>query len=201
MSNEKAREDTKQTVEEVAILEIEHKSKSHLPRLLFLSQEFRKKSISLGPEFEDDITIGRSDDTDFPIHEQTISGLHCKIQKLTDHLYSISDCNSTNGTFVNGIRLIPGEPQNFSHGDVLKIGAVELVYLDEETRSIHSDTKPVVNIEDSNKNNMEDIKNMSPYYHPRENKNVVIIINSIIGILIAVAIFAVGWFVTLLLGF
>src|ERR1700752_1332185 len=64
--------------------------------------------------------LGRSPDNDFRIEHPTISAFHCEIQ-LGDGVLFLRDCNSTNGTFVEGqpvkeAQLITG--QNFAIGDV-----------------------------------------------------------------------------------
>jgi len=56
--------------------------------------------------------------TDSPL----VSSRHCIItQSARD--YRIEDLGSLNGTFVNGSRLSPGQPQTLRHGDVIRLGA------------------------------------------------------------------------------
>ena len=64
--------------------------------------------------------LGRSPDNDFRIEHPTISAFHCEIE-LADGMLLLRDCNSTNGTFVEGqpvkeATLTTG--QNFALGDV-----------------------------------------------------------------------------------
>jgi pSer/pThr/pTyr-binding forkhead associated (FHA) protein len=40
----------------------------------------------------------------------------------------VEDLGTTNGTFVNGERISPGEPVEVSAGDLLRFGLVELTY-------------------------------------------------------------------------
>lgn len=44
-----------------------------------------------------------------------VSGVHCRID-FYDRYVSVTDLNSTNGTFVNGTRLTPGQPMNAQNG-------------------------------------------------------------------------------------
>ncbi|MGH7952064.1 MAG: FHA domain-containing protein, partial [Limisphaerales bacterium] len=66
--------------------------------------------------------VGRDPDCDFPIGHSTVSSNHCELVVSTDGVL-LRDCDSTNGTFVNGdlIReawLLPGQE--------VKLGDVEL---------------------------------------------------------------------------
>jgi len=64
--------------------------------------------------------LGRSPDADLQVVHSTISGFHCELE-LDRHELILRDCESTNGTFVDGepireARLIAG--QTFCAGDV-----------------------------------------------------------------------------------
>jgi pSer/pThr/pTyr-binding forkhead associated (FHA) protein len=64
--------------------------------------------------------LGRSPDADLQIVHSTISGFHCELELDRDELI-LRDCESTNGTFVDGepvreARLMAG--QSFAVGDV-----------------------------------------------------------------------------------
>jgi FHA domain len=66
--------------------------------------------------------VGRNPDCDFPIGHPTVSANHCELV-VTDAGVMLRDCNSTNGTFLNGdpVReawLLPGQS--------VKLGDVEL---------------------------------------------------------------------------
>lgn len=53
------------------------------------------------------ITIGRSSDCDFVIkNDGTASRHHCYIESVGQNQYRITDTNSTNGTYVNGHRVM-----------------------------------------------------------------------------------------------
>jgi pSer/pThr/pTyr-binding forkhead associated (FHA) protein len=64
--------------------------------------------------------VGRAPDCDFSIDHPTVSTIHCEFILSADGLI-LSDCNSTNGSFVNGdpvkeVRLLSG--QTVTLGDV-----------------------------------------------------------------------------------
>jgi pSer/pThr/pTyr-binding forkhead associated (FHA) protein len=64
--------------------------------------------------------VGRDPDCDFPIFHPTVSTNHCELVLSNDGVL-LRDCDSTNGTFVNGepiteARLLPG--QTVTLGDV-----------------------------------------------------------------------------------
>jgi hypothetical protein len=67
------------------------------------------------------IVVGRSDDTDVNIPEYSISKRHCFFEFLPEGIM-VTDCSSTNGTFVGGLRLVPGERGPVRDGQVLSLG-------------------------------------------------------------------------------
>jgi hypothetical protein len=64
--------------------------------------------------------LGRSDDADLQIPLATVSRKHC-VLTLTDESIALRDLGSSNGTFVNGVRVVEA---TLSAGDNLKIGPV-----------------------------------------------------------------------------
>ena len=64
-------------------------------------------------------TIGRKTTNDLVLIDDTISGLHCVILAEDDKAY-IEDKGSTNGTYLNGERVM--EKSEIKHGDMLTIG-------------------------------------------------------------------------------
>jgi DNA-binding NtrC family response regulator len=63
-----------------------------------------------GPELsfeKDEITIGAMDDNDVVLHDETVSRYHCKIVQ-EDTGYVLVDLRSTNGTFINKVRMREG---------------------------------------------------------------------------------------------
>ena len=53
---------------------------------------------------KDSITLGATDDNDLVLEDDTVSRNHCRIWLEGDH-YMVTDLQSTNGTFVNRVRI------------------------------------------------------------------------------------------------
>ena len=65
--------------------------------------------------------IGKSgENTNHRIEDSTVSRFHARIDKEEDELW-LTDLNSTNGTFLNGIRMIPYDRVRISKGDSVVI--------------------------------------------------------------------------------
>lgn len=77
---------------------------------------------------DDVILIGRGSDQ-VPLTDQTVSRRHAEL-KLADGGRIISDLNSANGTYVNGVRLT--KPTRLKYGDQIRVGSTLLVYGGEE---------------------------------------------------------------------
>lgn len=77
-------------------------------------------------ELDRDITFGRdpgSCNVIFPADAVGISKIHCQISlNVYGHQAVITDCNSTNGTFLNGVRLVPGKPAVLQAGNIITFG-------------------------------------------------------------------------------
>ncbi len=68
-------------------------------------------------------TVGRSGD--IQLEDSRVSRQHATLSSESGEL-SITDVGSTNGTKVNGEKLIPGQPQPIQNGDVVSFGGLEL---------------------------------------------------------------------------
>lgn len=71
------------------------------------------------------ISIGRTAENDVAIPEYSISKQHCLVQVLGSEV-RLSDCGSTNGTIVNGVRLEPRKPVVLRGGDKIVLGRFAL---------------------------------------------------------------------------
>jgi len=68
--------------------------------------------------------VGRDPGTDLVVPRGLgyVSGRHCEIRRALGGETTVVDLHSTNGTWLNGQRLAPGEPARLSDGAVLRIG-------------------------------------------------------------------------------
>ncbi|XP_057782154.1 zeaxanthin epoxidase, chloroplastic [Salvia miltiorrhiza] len=72
------------------------------------------------------VTVGRvPEKADIVIPVPTVSGLHARIQKTEEKLL-ITDLDSTNGTFINEKRLLPGVVSPASAGNLITFGDTNL---------------------------------------------------------------------------
>lgn len=73
-------------------------------------------------------TIGKmAGNVDIVIKDSTISRIHARFTKQEDGIY-VTDMNSTNGTFKNGLRLEPNETVKIECGDELRFGKMTFCY-------------------------------------------------------------------------
>ena len=92
------------------------------PRLMAISGSLRGTVRHLidGP-----ISIGRSSANDFRLVDPAVSRQHCTIE-LVEGGYELTDLDSHNGTFVNGV---PVRRKALEHGDTIRVGRSELLFL------------------------------------------------------------------------
>lgn len=76
----------------------------------------------------DSFTMGKGEGCDYMIdNNKAISRKHAVIKKR-DRIYVITDLDSTNGSFVNGIRLIPEQEVTLHDGDVIRLADEDFYY-------------------------------------------------------------------------
>jgi pSer/pThr/pTyr-binding forkhead associated (FHA) protein len=68
------------------------------------------------------LTIGRGQDNQYILYDPRVSSHHAVISYLRQGFFTITDTGSTNGTFVNGLRLTPHIPQILHSGDTICLG-------------------------------------------------------------------------------
>jgi len=82
-----------------------------------------------GEAFELDsaaLTIGRAEQNDVSIDgDEFASARHARVEPRRDGVW-VHDLGSTNGTFVNGVRI--DRPRKLAMGDVLRVGETEMRY-------------------------------------------------------------------------
>jgi hypothetical protein len=70
--------------------------------------------------------VGRSRDNQIVIDDVTVSNFHAAFTVGSKGLLWLTDLGSSNGTYVNGVRLNSGEKASVRSGDRLRIGDIEL---------------------------------------------------------------------------
>ncbi len=83
------------------------------------------------------LSLGRDAANQIAIGDSAVSRKHCAITEPSAGVYEISDLESHNGTFVNGIQISRNTP--IQHGDRVRVGSSEFVFLTEEERETGSE--------------------------------------------------------------
>lgn len=74
------------------------------------------------------LTVGKlAGMVDMIIDEQSISRMHARFSRMGSQIY-ITDLNSTNGTFRNGMRLEPNASELIEPGDEIRLGKLKFIY-------------------------------------------------------------------------
>ena len=93
---------------------------------LYLKIEINKDKFQDIDLYGDRITIGRDEKNRIAIDQSFVSSRHAIITRDDEGSYFIEDCESSNGTFLNNVRL-KKEKRYFKDGDKIKIGKLELL--------------------------------------------------------------------------
>lgn len=89
---------------------------------------FKLDEITLG---RGTLSIGRATDNDISLADSATSGHHAKIVTIFTSSF-IQDLNSTNGTIVNGRKIVR---HTLSHGDIISIGNLQLLFKSDASAS------------------------------------------------------------------
>lgn len=83
--------------------------------------------LTVGEEFDLDstpLTVGRGAQNDVSIEgDEFASARHVRVEPRRDGVW-VSDVGSTNGTYVNGVRI--DRPRKLAQGDLVRVGETEL---------------------------------------------------------------------------
>ncbi|MBI5928718.1 MAG: protein kinase [Chloroflexi bacterium] len=71
------------------------------------------------------LTLGR-EDQDITLPSSRVSRLHARIDKQSNNNYTITDLGSTNGTFLDGAKLLANVPEKLVPGQVISLGEYRL---------------------------------------------------------------------------
>ena len=92
-----------------------------MARFLFQDGQQEGREILLKPGVN---RIGRREGNDCQIEDPTISSFHCEVH-VSDGSVTVKDLGSTNGTFLNGIRI---QEATLAPGQILKLGGLNLAF-------------------------------------------------------------------------
>ena len=106
-------------------------------------------------EINKTLTIGRSNDNDIVVNKSTISSYHAKLHYDNGRIY-IEDLNSTNGTYLDGIKIKANELYQIYNGQTLEVGGVLFKTIEEENK------KDFVNSNTNNRSKNEYIIGRDP---------------------------------------
>ena len=77
---------------------------------------------------KDEILFGREEGCEVCLNDEAVSRKQCAV-KVDNGSFLITDFNSRNGSFVNGLRI---REKVLQHGDKIRVGATELVFLEND---------------------------------------------------------------------
>lgn len=77
-----------------------------------------------------EVTIGRHPNADITLNQPTVSRMHARLS-LRDGHYTVEDLASSNGTYVNGEAVPPGQPRVLQPGDSIRIGPTRFDFSEE----------------------------------------------------------------------
>jgi hypothetical protein len=81
-----------------------------------------------GAPFPDQIGVGRAANTDVCLALNTISKYHAFFCADAHGKYSVTDAGSKNGSWKDGLRLVPRQPEAIVDGSRLRLGSHKFVF-------------------------------------------------------------------------
>ncbi|RAL25086.1 hypothetical protein DL240_02405 [Lujinxingia litoralis] len=110
----------------------------HVPKLIYQDPEIGTEVIvEITPEVPE-VTIGRNPGNIIRINNPSVSRRHTKFVYEAGRC-TLYDLNSSNGTYVNGMRI---QSQVLEHGDLVRVGEFPLEYADEQAALNHQAESP-----------------------------------------------------------
>ncbi len=93
-----------------------------------------KLGILAGPRIGEEISvqhpiahIGKGSQNDLVLPDDSVSTTHARLEYADGH-WRLTDLDSTNGTFVEGVRLAPSVPTPLSYGHSVRFGGVRMQF-------------------------------------------------------------------------
>ena len=75
------------------------------------------------------VTVGRGDEEAIPINDATLSRVHLTLKRSASG-WTVEDSNSSNGSWLDGMKLEPGRPYPLKDGAAIQGGRVYLTYFE-----------------------------------------------------------------------
>jgi hypothetical protein len=102
---------------------------------LIQDRRFHKEALILlqdaGGGTNGTISVGRVGRCDVVVNDYSVSGIHANfVHQIRGTPAQVCDQGSRNGTFLNGEKLAPENWQALHSGDTIRMGRVEMVYID-----------------------------------------------------------------------
>jgi len=104
-----------------------------VPRLIVLQGPDKGRTFQTGDE---PVVLGRSSEQ-APLTDNTVSRRHAEL-RLVDGAWVIEDLGSSNGTYVNGVRI--AKPTRLKRGDQIRLGSTLLVFAGDEDGQKQAET-------------------------------------------------------------
>ncbi|UXR65097.1 FHA domain-containing protein [Bdellovibrio bacteriovorus] len=92
----------------------------------FIVTIHRKDQVLSREVNKDSFTMGRSLDCDLSLNDTNISRVHVVVSRRWNQIW-IEDKNSSNGTYINGTRIVQGTPVNVVPSDRIQLGRSEYI--------------------------------------------------------------------------
>jgi pSer/pThr/pTyr-binding forkhead associated (FHA) protein len=97
-----------------------------------------KFGVSAGPRFGEEIavpspvaSIGSGTQNEMVLPDDSVSKVHARLE-FVDGAWRLTDLNSTNGTFVEGVRLAAEVPTPLQYGNTVRFGGIKLQFREVE---------------------------------------------------------------------
>ncbi len=71
------------------------------------------------------VTVGRRRGVEIQLPSPSVSFIHARLF-VRDSLWFVEDLRSSNGTWRNGVRMVPGRPHPIASGDTIRFGKVQV---------------------------------------------------------------------------
>ena len=126
-------------------------SKKTVFRRVIVPEEQKKKFLVgntppyLGKPFElpaGDFTIGREEGRNLELASDMVSRLHATI-KIANGQVSLTDNDSSNGTYLNSEKVSPGIENQLNHRDIIKFDTFEFIFVDTAIGDLWQTLKPL----------------------------------------------------------